>query len=132
MWCSSTACGIQETWLASATQPRPFAGASLFLRGVMPRVPKASAASPLSHRPRKPPSTRHETAHPPGGPEVTRLAVAAALGNPDSLKPPPFSTPGAPVDFHMATIQCSLFRRIKRTSHRLEYLLPNSLLTPAG
>jgi hypothetical protein len=35
---------------------------------VMPRGPKASAASPLSHRPHKPPSTRHETAHPPGGP----------------------------------------------------------------
>jgi hypothetical protein len=41
----------------------------------MPRVPKASAASPLSHRPRKPPSTRHETAHPPGDPEVTRHLV---------------------------------------------------------
>ena len=26
MWCSSTACGIQETWLASATQPRHLPG----------------------------------------------------------------------------------------------------------
>src|SRR5580704_2244487 len=40
MWRSSTACGIQETWLASVTQPRPFAGASLYLRCVMPRGPK--------------------------------------------------------------------------------------------
>ncbi len=38
-------------------------------------VPKASAASPLSHRPRKPPNTRRETANPPGDPEVTRHLV---------------------------------------------------------
>ena len=30
---------------------------------------------PSSHRPRKPPSTRRETAHPPGDPEVTRHLV---------------------------------------------------------
>ena len=55
---SSTACDdIQETWLASATQPRSIAGASLFLRCVMPRSPKGErrvARSPF--RPLQSPS----------------------------------------------------------------------------
>jgi hypothetical protein len=52
MWCSSTACGIQETWLASATQPRSFAGASLFLRCVITPMCApltAARAAPISH-----------------------------------------------------------------------------------
>jgi hypothetical protein len=43
---------------------------------IFEEVPKASAASPLSHRPREPPSTRHETAHLAVDPEVTRHLVA--------------------------------------------------------
>ena len=45
--CNSTACGIQETWPASATRPWSFAGASLFLRCVMPRGPKGERRAAL-------------------------------------------------------------------------------------
>ena len=65
------------------------------------------------------------------------LAVAAAFRKPDRLKiRPPFPPLAQRWTFtwllSMATIQCSLFRRFGRTRHRLEYPLPDSLLTPAG
>src|ERR1700730_13638185 len=47
MWCSSTACGIQETWLASATQPRSFAGASFLWGASCQEASKASAGRPM-------------------------------------------------------------------------------------
>src|ERR1700730_9332147 len=58
MWRSSTACGyIQEIWLTSATQPRSIAGASLFLRGVMPRSPEGERHAP-PRSPLRPPCPR--------------------------------------------------------------------------
>jgi hypothetical protein len=52
----------QETWLTSATQPRSFAGASLFLRRVMPRGLKGERRL-APHSPLRPPYPRRPS-HP--------------------------------------------------------------------
>jgi hypothetical protein len=61
------------------------------------------------------------------------FAVASALRKPDRLKnQTPFSAIGAAVDFDMATIERSGFRRLGWSGDAFDYLLPDAFFAPAG